>query len=219
MNVLKLNGVDFNLYDNGPVGLSISGGADSALVLYLLATQIKQPIHTYAFFCDEDIPVRYPVVEQVVETVRKLTNRIDISVELIRTGYDGFLTMFDTLSDKMNSGEIAMTYTGFTKFPPDEVIKNFPGKLDDWHYNFRKDSNTHSVFGWSVPELNVTAEERIYNPFINQNKKFIHQVYTDFGLLESLFPITRSCENNDHPNGNCGQCWWCHERIWAFGHV
>jgi len=44
-------------------------------------------------------------------------------------------------------------------------------------------------------------------------------------LLETLFPVTRSCEWNEHVVGedpgmeHCGNCWWCHERKWAFGRL
>ena len=60
-------------------------------------------------------------------------------------------------------------------------------------------------------------------PFNNKDKKFIAELYKNLGVLDSLFPLTRSCENNQHylpdPNNekHCEKCWWCLERYWGFG--
>jgi 7-cyano-7-deazaguanine synthase in queuosine biosynthesis len=44
-------------------------------------------------------------------------------------------------------------------------------------------------------------------------------IYKILNLETELFPITRSCENDDHIESHCGKCWWCQERIWAFGRL
>jgi len=39
-------------------------------------------------------------------------------------------------------------------------------------------------------------------------------------LLDSLFPITRTCEENAYDPTivpHCGECVWCQERLWGFG--
>ena len=40
-------------------------------------------------------------------------------------------------------------------------------------------------------------------------------------LLDSLFPLTYSCEGSieatKHHTQHCKKCWWCQERYWAFG--
>jgi len=59
-------------------------------------------------------------------------------------------------------------------------------------------------------------------------------MYKELNLLDSLFPITRSCEydiywqtnseewKKDVPDpgiGHCNKCWWCKERKWGFNNV
>jgi|SaaInl5LU_22_DNA_1037371.scaffolds.fasta_scaffold06819_7 7-cyano-7-deazaguanine synthase in queuosine biosynthesis len=60
----------------------------------------------------------------------------------------------------------------------------------------------------------------IYQVYINVDKKFVAGVYQENNLMESLFPITRSCvgtaRGTDNFTRDCHQCFWCHERKWAF---
>ena len=58
----------------------------------------------------------------------------------------------------------------------------------------------------------------IYTPFINMDKKDLALIYKEHNLLSTLFPITRSCITETmNFDAHCGECWWCKERIWAFG--
>ena len=47
------------------------------------------------------------------------------------------------------------------------------------------------------------------------------KIYQELDLMETLFPVTRSCEVTDKIEyyGHCGKCWWCEERHWGFGNV
>jgi 7-cyano-7-deazaguanine synthase in queuosine biosynthesis len=65
----------------------------------------------------------------------------------------------------------------------------------------------------------VELDERAYIPFFNCNKKDIALLYNELQLEHSLLPVTRSCENDQHPASHCNECWWCRERIWAFGYT
>ncbi len=65
----------------------------------------------------------------------------------------------------------------------------------------------------------ISVDTRVYVPFANLNKKNIAGIYKELGVEKSLFIKTRSCETEDHYPGHCGKCWWCHERLWAFGYL
>jgi hypothetical protein len=51
----------------------------------------------------------------------------------------------------------------------------------------------------------------------------LHDIYEKYNLMDTLYPVTRSCEwvsyTNwpDPGNNHCGKCWWCQERVWGFG--
>ena len=66
------------------------------------------------------------------------------------------------------------------------------------------------------PELKYN----VYKPWVNQSKKFIASIYKEEGLMEELYPITRSCVGGPNQTNNftewCWQCFWCYEKAWAF---
>ena len=62
-------------------------------------------------------------------------------------------------------------------------------------------------------------------PLINIDKQGVKELYEKFGLLDTLYPLTRSCESfTDDFSKHCGEykdeqdvCWFCKERYWGFG--
>jgi 7-cyano-7-deazaguanine synthase in queuosine biosynthesis len=99
-------------------------------------------------------------------------------------------------------------YGATTSTPSEEDLKSFKVQTTDY-ISASRDPNTskelHSPIGY-------------YRPFFNIDKKQIKNMYDELGLTETLFPITRSCDNPKVKTGHCnGKCWWCEERKWAFG--
>ena len=45
-------------------------------------------------------------------------------------------------------------------------------------------------------------------------------MYKEEGLMEDLFPMTRSCVGGPNQTKDftawCWQCFWCYEKAWAF---
>ena len=60
-------------------------------------------------------------------------------------------------------------------------------------------------------------------PFAMVDKRFIIDMYKRNNLLNTLLPLTRSCEGSkditDNFKSTCGLCWWCNEREWALKQV
>lgn len=74
----------------------------------------------------------------------------------------------------------------------------------------------------------VTVPDRppleIYLPFVNLDKRSVKECYEYFGVTDTLFPITRSCEATPSQvryNGDkhCGKCIFCFERETVFGRL
>ncbi len=66
----------------------------------------------------------------------------------------------------------------------------------------------------------------IYHPFIRLDKRKTAEKYKEYDVLETLFPLTSSCEENNLSQRKkineieweaCGKCWFCYERIYGFG--
>ena len=60
-----------------------------------------------------------------------------------------------------------------------------------------------------------------YSPFKDVDKDLLLKYMKMSFLLETLFPLTRSClgsaEVTDYHEKPCKMCYWCEEKHWAFG--
>lgn len=238
LDYINIDGIPVGIYKNGPIGVGISGGADSAILLYILMSNIKQPIHIYNMWTTFRKNVFGKYVDDVINTCSKLTGNTNYVVHKIQSEPDESIEFyFNMLTDALDRKEIDIIYLGITVFPPKEVYLKFTSQQPEWHNNFRSGEIKHPVFGLNVPVDNadnfsevpltidgnsidaLTLDSRTYIPLYNHNKKDIAKLYRHFDLEQTLLPVTRSCENDNHPDGHCGTCWWCHERVWAFGNL
>ena len=185
------------------VGLFLSGGTDSALILYHLAMKDIEvfPVHGYA--------VGTPDINSV-QSANEVQNWI-----LMRTGLDGTL--------KVHLHDIfihPMDYKDKSKY---YYMK--PARL----YHEQMFGVTHWMFGTTRgmpdsprPELRddrndtVTPPSEwsdIISPWALHDKKHIAKQYKELDIL-GLSNKTNSCiASSDEP---CRVCWWCKERYWAF---
>lgn len=63
----------------------------------------------------------------------------------------------------------------------------------------------------------IIPHDNRFSSLINLDKKRIAELYNSLGILDDLFPLTRSREKiTDDFSHHCGLCWFCAERFWAF---
>jgi hypothetical protein len=102
--------------------------------------------------------------------------------------------------------------TGINCNPPSDVCNSFNEAVIG-ERDFRRDR---------TEEIKSTMPgPRCYRPFANLDKQGIAELYSHFNLMDTLFPITKSCESKtyDWSTPHCGTCWWCHERQWGFNRL
>lgn len=218
------------------IAISVSGGADSALLAYLLIRHIEL----------EELDAEVHIISNVRNWKTRPWQRYDSlrvydwlrtefpDVKLIR--HEGFIApdieygrIGPTIADEygnMKGGDqittrsyaeyichthnIQALYAGITLNPQDANITN----------------------GMPDRELNTVGDltqmhDGVYicHPFRNTTKDWIVSQYIEYGIMD-LFEITRSCEGEFEglnyktyiPNQyvpTCGQCFWCQERDWA----
>lgn len=193
----------------------LSGGADSAILLYFILNYMKNFNENYTI-----LPVTFYIKEkkyqekhtkQILDFMKdkfpEYKNNI-LPRSLIFLSSDDFNTKrkeFLNLYYRMGYYDLRMT--GITKYP-DEKYRN------TWGYvpNFDNRVNGREPYF-------INQDVPTYLPFFEWDKRITHEIYSEFGVLDDLFPITRSCEQIIDPdlwNGHCGKCWWCKERFWAF---
>ena len=210
MKTVNISGVNIDIHSDKPVGISVSGGADSAVLLYILLQQVTQPVHIYTFLGQLKRAIAEPVVDRVIAKCVELTGNSNIVHHKEYIDVQTPALIYGIMGDRIKAGEVDIIYTGMTKFPPDDVINTFNEKLENWLYENRKASEERPLY---------FGNDSFYRPFMNLDKKDISKLYSSLDLLESLYPITRSCESELSPDRHCGKCFWCEERRWGFGYL
>jgi len=202
--------------------INISGGADSAILLYMLIN-----------YCEEHIPeAEIHIITSanpikswknakwsttVIDQLLHLTNTTLIKSHYTFYSDDQRRTELDD-TEKMIQEQHGITFTinGTTQNPPVERSKTFGPPT------FKKRDPGHGMLTLYVRDTNITS----WVPFRTADKRIVAHLYKHFDMLEALFPYTRSCEWHPHVfssanpgDGHCGECWWCKEREWAFGRL
>lgn len=207
------------------VGVNVSGGADSAIMLYAIASFLKEhspDTKISVLTCSNDFKHRW--------NGRKAANIINFVVDKLKfNNFDMHYTYYrDTQETKyfhdvehklFAEKRIDMLASGITQKPlyGDTTVKNIRGDVVELREIKLKGRESPDQIIW-------TQDKKYWHPFANVDKKMIAHLYDYYNVRDSLFPITRSCEAQ--PDGDfeasfenkpCGECWWCLERKWAFG--
>ena len=218
--------IDFNIPTTlFNVGIKISGGADSGMLCYILAkykAEERPEINIHPLTVVNIIkPYQIKVSKRVIEFCEKEFNIKFAEHQTCEPAMEGpdLLVAQDKLVEDTYKAKIIDCHTvGVTANPyKDESTLHLfndvgfirdPGRDRDGILKptvFIKDNNPMKSF----------------RPFANIDKKGIFELYQHFGLMDTLFPLTKSCEGYtaswDAPH--CGECWWCMERQWGFGRL
>jgi len=203
MKTVLINNTPITIFD-GAIGLYHSGGADSALLLYVLMQNALGPIHI--FTCASRLKgVSTPQIAlNVIDKCITLTGNKDIFHHTFFVEEQTHLSLFSQPKDIIKS--LKVVYTGLTSYPPDNVLNSF-----------KESSNLYEERNPNISKL--FYDGKYYRPFVNLNKKDICKMYESLGIIDTVFPLTRSCEHPTLRSGHCGECWWCEERLWGFNRL
>jgi 7-cyano-7-deazaguanine synthase in queuosine biosynthesis len=200
MNTIKLNTVSVDIHP-GNVGISVSGGADSAILLYMLMKYAPGTVHVYTCSSKEKNRVSPHIALDVIGKCIDLTGKQAVEHHTYFVEKQTYQSWLNGIIDK----PVDIMYTGVTALPPDDVLATF--STQNGLYSKRDPNQVRPLY----------HPGNIYTPFFNLNKQQVCQVYKELGVLDDLYPLTRSCEDLTLTSGHCGQCWWCEERKWGFG--
>lgn len=214
--------------------INLSGGADSAIYFYLLVKYLKDnnrndtnlQVLTGVFRYKNNATSQFST--NVLEWVMKELDAYDILKSHTKY-YDYDFSMEKAKGlwwEYYRNKKATLITNALTSLPKDRdcTVLNSDGELirlwdvkEGPSYEERDNDNKPN---WNYAGPN--NEYVFYEPFINVDKKFIKHLYEKYDLMDTLFPLTRSCECTeaeqcDDFKGHCGNCWWCLERKWAFG--
>lgn len=211
-----INDIEFNLPQHFKnVGIKISGGADSALIAYMLAKYIKEERSDLTII---PLTVTHALKNYQVEFSNKVINFIEKEFDIkfgqqytaMAAGEDDYAdTQAILVSKAFEDGVIDCLYMGLTHNPPMEVMMTFAPMVIEAGLPDRN----HTAL--KNPKISPTR----YAPLINKDKKEVADLYEQLGLMDTLFPLTRSCEcfTTDFTEHCKIKCFHCHERFWGFG--
>jgi 7-cyano-7-deazaguanine synthase in queuosine biosynthesis len=193
------------------VGISVSGGADSAVLLYILMSKFEptQQLHIYSFGKADTHYSAISGARAVTTQCSKLTGFTNYQHHVDYDLVQNRQTLFRNPVRDLQNQTIDFLYTGITANPTPEVAETFCGDTQDFVLEMRDPAVVRDTM----------LTENICTPFTNLNKQQIAKIYSELNILETLYPHTRSCESHDpkYLGTHCEQCWWCDERQWGFG--
>lgn len=209
--------------NNYTLGIWLSGGADSSLLCYLLAKHIKENSLPYKIQT-VTIPKRktdthhLKVLNFIIESLdcKDIFCEPDIHYVDSKNYLESFLPVN---INNIASGKYNYIYSGINQTPDKE---NY-----DVHWQgiaeVEKIRSKH-VDKLLFINLIIEHEGSLYEfgdirPFFNLDKKQIAKLYKEEGLVDTLFPLTNSCNDLETVDSHCGECWFCKERLWAFGKI
>lgn len=172
---------------------AISGGADSAILLYILAKMNKEAKteHTFTLFT---VPRPDGGANYSPKIVEWISNKLNINLPKPLIYGDGNLphniVVKVVIKDLLNTNKYDVIYIAENKIPPINVAS--PVRAPKQHYE-RK----------SLPFWGVTKECTI-NLYYQEN-------------VPELLELTHSC--TEKVVGRCSVCFQCIERAWAFSQL
>jgi hypothetical protein len=239
MELINIDGVNIpfnNEWDN--IAIALSGGADSALLTYLLCNIIAERKLDIHIHCISHVRMWKSRPWQEIDSLRVFQNihqRFDISM----TRYTNFIApdleygnIGPTIKDeynKMVSGDNIQqrAYSEYichkqnVKCFYNAVTRNPSIKLDGAMVERDIDKNENNKHMELMEHMGIIAS----HPFRFTDKAWVLKQYHKHNIMD-LFETTRSCEgefnNIDYqtykPNQyvpTCNKCFWCLERDWA----
>ena len=203
---------DFN---NKIIGLSMSGGADSTLLCYLLAKTIQeeklnviiQPYNGY----DIDVSGDSEKLPNIIDYIRNKFTDVELRwpiATVFRGNYKDVKNNYiGTLRKKLEEYKVYdIRIIAISQGPPLEAQTKFKAKSGQ---------SIMRLKGYYLYD-EVTDIGDKNAPFKYIDKRFMIQCYKDF-KVDDLLEMTESCTELDKCKSE--KCWWCLEREWAMKEV
>lgn len=205
--------------------VNCSGGADSAILLYMVIKYLEDENRTDAnvtvLTCANKRKGNWNS-SRATEVINFVTDRLNSP--LIKGHYTYYRDVQDVKyfheveGSLIKEKKIDVIFSGITAnpSPEDSMVIGHDGNMVDLRDEclVERDKGKKKCEEWS-------GEVLYLHPFGNVDKKMVAELYDRFDLTGTLLPLTRSCEAFADATNNftepCGKCWWCLERKWAFG--
>lgn len=217
------------------IAISVSGGADSALLAYMLCSKINDTVvHIINNIrCWKTKPWQQDDVKRVIDwLIRRFPNvQFKIHTNFVPPELewaDKGRTIIDEYGKLVSGDNIELRAWA-------EYVC-FHNNVDAYYNGVTRNPKTNEFKGMPTRDIDKTPENEhlekmnhmgvvVYHPFRFIDKSKIVKMYRELNILE-LFDLTRSCEGEfdglgykTYKRGQlvpiCHNCFWCKEREWA----
>lgn len=190
----QYHGVTLYRPEEDSVGILLSGGLDSALLLYMLMDSIG----------DKTIEI-YTLGQEKYNNQEEVYSKKVIEYCSAKTGFTNYNHHVSYTRDRHQLYQLSQTIPSKFYFA---ITANPPGWLSE-------DRDRDRTWGVGRPIVNGNS----FHPFTNLHKKEMATISNELGITEDLLAITMSCvsEARITMDYHCGECWWCKEREWGYG--
>ena len=181
--------MQLNLDLDQKYGIMLSGGLDSAILLYtILKNNASISIQPFTIpKVDGSIEFVNPLIQYFNET---FYTDIPKTIQVGDPSVHHRLQSKTAVTDIFRNHKIDLLFIALNQNPPE--LTNIPG----------------------APNRSTKSDNpKILMPFVNMHKDEILQIMYDFDQAY-LAEITHSC--TEQQIGRCSCCWQCTERAWAF---
>lgn len=212
---------------NKAISVFLSGGPDSAITTYMVIKSIKDlGFNNPVYPITSEFMARPYNIKYAWNVLRKIEELLDFKFErhLIFpmpnhtqkiTDDDKKDIMSDYIKNYFQRYDLWACFNGLTANPPANAIID-----TEFAQRQIERENISDV-------LEKLSHMFMQYPFLFAHKQITAYFFKKFDLLESLFPITRSCEaeleETHYFTKTCFDvrkkeelCWWCQERKWGF---
>jgi tRNA(Ile)-lysidine synthase TilS/MesJ len=232
------------------IGIRISGGIDSAILCHIVLKYFPHVKLLPITFYNKLRPIAESSVDNVLRVLNELNPGNNLMPQVVgRFDTTGFVKIEDYVGPKRHpkdilqrqfvkdlfaehKGKLNFILSGATMNPPLDVQQAL-----GMEHEFNVDRNgplANLLNTYQYKDGDGTLKYE-YSPFRNSNKKEIAGICAELGLMDTLFPVSETCETEpfkytgwvlkehfgmtyDRPGIEpCQGCWPCREKYWAYG--
>ena len=218
------------------IGINVSGGADSALVTFLLCKLITDYNLDYKIIPMTGIELNRPFnadsAEEIINIIRARWSNVSFAEHnffeyIVPSDVHGRIR-YDLKAEAHRSNELKLFDNGTIDIILAGISQNPPWKdlPEDHPLRAKREKDREANNGYLEKHLSGGRERDgikllYHRPLYKSDKKRVAELYHKYNMMDDIFPLTASCIGQAKATNfftkPCKKCWWCHEKHWAFG--
>ena len=220
------------------IAVRLSGGPDSAIIYHAVCDFYKDDMTAEIYPYTMASPLRPHAIykaRDVIDIVTRLTGKspayhYTVMHNTHNSSNDFSVNSFEYTKGQedlealvFNTHQIDARYTGLSINCPVDDMMNMVEQSEVDKVACRIAIATRDISRDVPTEMTVcqVGSTTMYLPFAACDKRVVYKLYNDYNVLDELYPYTWSCENDmqaQHADpAHCGTCYFCLERLYAFG--